>query len=283
MVTSYEYDSGATSDATIENASSGTNTISPSVGSITASAASKGTTVSGTTTVKSQAVTWSGGGSKSASGTMYIYQAANEVVVRNNFIITSFSYPNIVYSGGTVTPAATTVEYDAYYTSGATQTGYGLPPGGTLGYMSVSLPSGFSVNSTTGVVTAGANSSTSTRSATIRARVQYDGSIVASKDATVTQAGVPGPTRVNISINNPQLTGDEVVIAFSPACYDTLTILVMGYLQDGSLYSVYRNVGGGITEDRFYPNGAWADSASIENIDGEGIPPVTKTRGIYYW
>lgn len=283
MVTSYEYDSGATSDATIENASSGTNTISPSVGSITASAASKGTTVSGTTTVKSQAVTWSGGGSKSASGTMYIYQAANEVVVRNNFIITSFSYPNIVYSGGTVTPAATTVEYDAYYTSGATQTGYGLPPGGTLGYMSVSLPSGFSVNSTTGVVTAGANSSTSTRSATIRARVQYDGSIVASKDATVTQAGVPGPTRVNISINNPQLTGGEVVIAFSPACYDTLTILVMGYLQDGSLYSVYRNVGGGITEDRFYPNGAWADSASIENIDGEGIPPVTKTRGIYYW
>lgn len=283
MVTSYEYDSGATSDATIENASSGTNTISPSVGSITASAASKGTTVSGTTTVKSQAVTWSGGGSKSASGTMYIYQAANEVVVRNNFIITSFSYPNIVYSGGTATPAATTVEYDASYTSGATQTGYGLPPGGALGYMSVSLPSGFSVNSTTGVVTAGANSSTSTRSATIRARVQYDGSIVASKDATVTQAGVPGPTRVNISINNPQLTGGEVVIAFSPACYDTLTILVMGYLQDGSLYSVYRNVGGGITEDRFYPNGAWADSASIENIDGEGVPPVTKTKGIYYW
>lgn len=283
MVTSYEYDSGATSDATIENASSGTNTISPSVGSITASAASKGTTVSGTTTVKSQAVTWSGGGSKSASGTMYIYQAANEVVVRNNFIITSFSYPNIVYSGGTVTPAATTVEYDANYTSGATQPGYGLPPGGTLGYMSVSLPSGFSVNSTTGVVTAGANSSTSTRSATIRARVQYDGSIVASKDATVTQAGVPGPTRVNISINNPQLTGGEVVIAFSPACYDTLTILVMGYLQDGSLYSVYRDVGGGITEDRFYPNGAWADSASIENVDGEATPPVTKTRGIYYW
>lgn len=283
MVTSYEYDSGATSDATIENASSGTNTISPSVGSITASVASKGTTVSGTTTVKSQAVTWSGGGSKSASDTMYIYQAANEVVFRNNFTVTSFSYPNIVYSGGTVTPTATTVEYDADYTSGATQTGYGLPPGGTLGYMSVSLPSGFSLNSTTGVVTAGANSSTSTRSATIRARVQYDGSIVASKDATVTQAGVPGPTRVNISINNPQLTGGEVVIAFSPACYDTLTILVMGYLQDGSLYSVYRNVGGGITEDRFYPNGAWADSASIENVDGEATPPVTKTRGIYYW
>lgn len=283
MVTSYEYDSGATSDVTIENASSGTNTISPSVGSITASAASKGTTVSGTTTVKSQAVTWSGGGSKSASGTMYIYQAANEVVVRNNFIIPSFSYPNIVYSGGTVTPTATTVEYDAYYTSGATQTGYGLPPGGTLGYMSVSLPSGFSLNSTTGVVTAGANSSTSTRSATIRARVQYDGSIVASKDATVTQAGVPGPTRINISINNPQLTGGEVVITFSPACYDSLTILVMGYLQDGSLYSVYRNVGGSITEDRFYPNGATADSASIENIDGEAVPPVTKTRGIYYW
>ena len=114
-------------------------------------------------------------------------------------------------------------------------------------------------------------------------RVYYGGEIQVGHNIKVTQSGAPGPTRVNISINNPQLTGGEVVIAFSPACYDTLTISVMGYLQDGSLYSVYRNVGGGITEDRFYPNGAWADSASIENVDGEATPPVTKTRGIYYW
>lgn len=80
VVTTYKYTSGSTKDETTTAATSGTNTISPSVASITASAASKGTTVSGTTTVKSQAVTWSGSASKSASGTMYVYQAANAVV-----------------------------------------------------------------------------------------------------------------------------------------------------------------------------------------------------------
>lgn len=79
VVTTYVYTSGSTKDETTTAATSGTNTISPSVASITASAASKGTTTSSTTTVKSQAVTWSGSGSKSASGTMYIYQAANSI------------------------------------------------------------------------------------------------------------------------------------------------------------------------------------------------------------
>ena len=74
-ITTYEYTSGATKDVTTEAASSGTNNVSPSIASIEATASSKGTTVSSQTTVKSQAVTWSANG-KSASGTMYIYQAA---------------------------------------------------------------------------------------------------------------------------------------------------------------------------------------------------------------
>lgn len=57
---------------------SGSNSISPSASSYSATASSKGTTESGTTTVGSKAVTWSGSGSKSASGTMYVYQAANK-------------------------------------------------------------------------------------------------------------------------------------------------------------------------------------------------------------
>ncbi len=80
VVTRYTYTSGSTKDETTTAASSGTNTISPSVSSYTASANSKGTTVSSTTTVGSKAVTWSGNSSKSASGTMYIYQAANAVI-----------------------------------------------------------------------------------------------------------------------------------------------------------------------------------------------------------
>ena len=206
----------------------------------------------------------------------------NSRVSYKGFIIDTYSYPTMSYSGGSYSPSVSG-RCTAVYASGSEGIYNDFPSNATLAYSFEAPVSGLSINSTTGVITATANSSTSSRSAWAMLRVYYGGEIQVGHNIKVTQAGAPGPTRVNISINNPQLTGGEVVIAFSPACYDTLTILVMGYLQDGSLYSVYRNVGGGITEDRFYPNGAWADSASIENIDGEATPPVTKTRGIYYW
>ena len=206
----------------------------------------------------------------------------NSRVSYKGFIIDTYSYPTMSYSGGTYSPSVSG-RCTAVYASGSEGRYDDFPPNATLTYAFEAPVSGLSINSTTGVITATANSSTSSRTAYAMLRVYYGGEIQVGHNIKVTQAGAPGPTRVNISINNPRLTGGEVVIAFSPACYDTLTILVMGYLQDGSLYSVYRNVGGGITEDRFYPNGAWADSASIENIDGEATPPVTKTRGIYYW
>ena len=206
----------------------------------------------------------------------------NSRVSYKGFIIDTYSYPTMSYSGGTYSPLVSG-RCTAVYASGSEGSYNDFPPNATLTYAFEAPVSGLSINSTTGVITATANSSTSSRTAYAMLRVYYGGEIQVGHNIKVTQSGAPGPTRVNISINNPQLTGGEVVIAFSPACYDTLTISVMGYLQDGSLYSVYRNVGGGITEDRFYPNGAWADSASIENVDGEATPPVTKTRGIYYW
>lgn len=206
----------------------------------------------------------------------------NSVVSSDNLVVTSYSYPTISYSGGSVSPTVAGQRRDLYASGSYKENVSGFPSGITYMYTNVGMVSGFSINTSTGVVTASANSSSSSRSNMVRVTVATKNNS-ANKSTNVTQAGVPGPTRVNISINNPRLSGGEVAIAFSPACYDTLTILVMGYLQDGSLYSVYRNVGGGITEDRFYPNGAWADSASIENVDGEATPPVTKTRGIYYW
>ena len=206
----------------------------------------------------------------------------NSRVSYKGFIIDTYSYPTMSYSGGTYSPSVSG-RCTAVYASGSEGSYNDFPPNATLTYAFEAPVSGLSINSTTGVITATANSSTSSRTAYAMLRVYYGGEIQVGHNIEVTQAGAPGPTRVNISINNPQLSGGEVVIAFSPACYDTLTISVMGYLQDGSLYSVYRNVGGGITEDRFYPNGAWADSASIENVDGKAPPPVTKTRGIYYW
>lgn len=206
----------------------------------------------------------------------------NSRVSYKGFIIDTYSYPTMSYSGGTYSPSVSG-RCTAVYASGSEGRYNDFPPNATLTYAFEAPVSGLSINSTTGVITATANSSTSSRTAYAMLRVYYGGEIQVGHNIKVTQAGAPGPTRVNISINNPRLTGGEVVIAFSPACYDSLTILVMGYLQDGSLYSVYRNVGGSITEDRFYPNGATADSASIENVDGEAVPPVTKTRGIYYW
>nr|UWG29450.1 MAG: hypothetical protein [Bacteriophage sp.] len=206
----------------------------------------------------------------------------NSRVSYKGFIIDTYSYPTMSYSGGTYSPSVSG-RCTAVYASGSEGRYNDFPPNATLTYAFEAPVSGLSINSTTGVITATANSSTSSRTAYAMLRVYYGGEIQVGHNIKVTQAGAPGPTRVNISINNPQLSGGEVVITFSPACYDSLTILVMGYLQDGSVYSVYRNVGGSITEDRFYPNGAWADSASIENIDGEATPPVTKTRGIYYW
>lgn len=206
----------------------------------------------------------------------------NSRVSYKGFIIDTYSYPTMSYSGGTYSPLVSG-RCTAVYASGSEGRYNDFPSNATLAYSFEAPVSGLSINSTTGVITATANSSTSSRTAWAMLRVYYGGELQVGHNIKVTQSGAPGPTRVNISINNPRLSGGEVVITFSPACYDSLTILVMGYLQDGSLYSVYRNVGGSITEDRFYPNGATADSASIENVDGEAVPPVTKTRGIYYW
>lgn len=124
-ITTYEYTSGATKDVTTEAASSGTANVVPNVASITATASSKGTTVSSQTTVKSQAVTWSANG-KSASGTMYIYQAANSIDSYNygSWNIAISAKPTILdASGGTsIITASCTRTKTPVYTSGSTGT-----------------------------------------------------------------------------------------------------------------------------------------------------------------
>ena len=129
-ITTYEYTSGATKDVTTEAASNGTANVVPNVSSITATASSKGTTVSAQTTVKSQAVTWSANG-KSASGTMYIYQEANAVIDDNyDEHLSSYGTPEMVIlsnlitaAGGTARAAGVvrnTYTYYDLYTSGST-------------------------------------------------------------------------------------------------------------------------------------------------------------------
>lgn len=182
-VTTYQYDSGSTQNVTTEDASSGTNNVSPSIASIKATASSKGTTVSSQTTVKSQAVTWSANG-KSASGTMYIYQAANAINSYNygSWNITISANPTtIAASGGTSTiTASCTRTKTPVYTSGSTGTATTESATPTLAISGT----GFTLNRTT--VTASKNN-VAARTATVTA--SYSGAT--SKSVTITQSAGP--------------------------------------------------------------------------------------------
>lgn len=182
-ITTYQYDSGSTKDVTTENASSGTNNVSPNIASIEATASSKGTTVSSQTTVKSQAVTWSANG-KSASGTMYIYQAANSIDSYNygswNIAI-SANPTTIAASGGTSTiTASCSRSKTPVYTSGSTGTATSESATPTLAISGT----GFTLSGTT--VTASKNN-VAARTAIVTA--SYSGAT--SKSLTITQSAGP--------------------------------------------------------------------------------------------
>lgn len=195
-ITTYEYTSGATKDVTTEAASSGTANVVPNVASITATASSKGTTVSAQTTVKSQAVTWSANG-KSASGTIYIYQAANKIDSYNYSswnIVVSANPTTIAASGGTSTITASCMRTKTpVYTSGSTGTATTESATPTLAISGT----GFTLSGTT--VTASKNNVAS-RTATVTA--SYSGAT--SKSVTITQSAGPD------GIGYMQIQGDGV-------------------------------------------------------------------------
>lgn len=182
-ITTYEYTSGATKDVTTEVASSGTANVVPNIASITATASSKGTTVSAQTTVKSQAVTWSANG-KSASGTMYIYQEANSIDSYNYSswnIAISANPTTIAASGGTSTiTASCTRTKTPVYTSGSTGTATTESATPTLAISGT----GFTLSGTT--VTASKNN-VAARTAIVTA--SYSGTT--SKSVTITQSAGP--------------------------------------------------------------------------------------------
>lgn len=182
-ITTYEYTSGATKDVTTEAASSGTANVVPNVASITATASSKGTTVSAQTTVKSQAVTWSANG-KSASGTIYIYQAANKIDSYNYSswnIAVSANPTTIAASGGTSTITASCMRTKTpVYTSGSTGTATTESATPTLAISGA----GFTLSGTT--VTASKNN-VAARTATVTASY----SEATSKSVTITQLAGP--------------------------------------------------------------------------------------------
>lgn len=197
-ITTYEYTSGATKDVITEAASSGTTNVVPNVSSITATASSKGTTVSAQTTVKSQAVTWSANG-KSASGTIYIYQAANKIESYNygswNIAI-SANPTTIAASGGTSTiTSSCTRSKTPIYTSGSTGTATTESATPTLAL--TTNPGGFTLS---GNKLTAANNPIGAKTATVTA--SYSGAT--SKSVSVTQAAGPD------GIGYMQIQGDGV-------------------------------------------------------------------------
>lgn len=197
-ITTYEYTSGATKDVTTEAASSGTANVVPNVSSITATASSKGTTVSAQTTVKSQAVTWSANG-KSASGTIYIYQAANKIESYNygswNIAI-SANPTTIAASGGTSTiTSSCTRSKTPIYTSGSTGTATTESATPTLAL--TTNPGGFTLS---GNKLTASNNPIGAKTATVTA--SYSGAT--SKSVSVTQAAGPD------GIGYMQIQGDGV-------------------------------------------------------------------------
>ena len=195
-ITTYQYDSGSTKDVTTENASSGTNNVSPSIASIKATASSKGTTVSSQTTIKSQPVIWSANG-ESAGATMYIYQEANKIESYNygswNIGITA-NPTTIAASGGTSTiTASCTRTKTPVYTSGSTGTATTESATPTLAISGT----GFTLSGTT--VTASKNN-VAARTAIVTA--SYSGAT--SKSVTITQSAGPD------GIGYMQIQGDGV-------------------------------------------------------------------------
>lgn len=184
-ITTYQYDSGSTKDVITENASSGTNNVSPNIASIEATASSKGTTVSSQTTVKSQVVTWSANG-ESASGTMYIYQAANTIDSYNYSswnIAVSANPTTIAASGGTSTiTASCTRTKTPVYTSGSTGTATTESATPTLAL--TTNPGGFTLS---GNKLTAANNPIGAKTATVTA--SYSGAT--SKSVSVSQAAGP--------------------------------------------------------------------------------------------
>lgn len=184
-ITTYQYDSGSTKDVTTENASSGTNNVSPSIASIKATASSKGTSVSSQTTVKSQAVTWSANG-KSTSGTMYIYQAANKIESYNygSWNISISANPtSLPATGGTSTiTSSCTRSKTPVYTSGST--GTATSESATPILALTTNPGGFTLSGNKLTAT---NNSIGAKTATVTA--SYSGAT--SKSVSVTQAAGP--------------------------------------------------------------------------------------------
>ena len=197
--TTYYYTSKA-SDSANTNSSSSTSSITPDYSSTSATGSHLGTTTSTTKTLASRDVKWSGGGSKSASGRMYVYQEANVKTYKTSGVTQgSVTYGDV--TAGTVTNATipasgSSSNYTASASNGSQTSARTDTPWSSYTYTSTSssTSNGQSyVVSGTVVVTP----SPSSISATASTRGTVTGSQLTIKSSGVTWASKDGTTSKN--------------------------------------------------------------------------------------
>lgn len=223
------YTSGSVADVLLEDSKIGTDTIAPSVASISGSAESKGTTVSGITTVKEQAVTWTGNGGKKATGTMYIYQAANATtdITYGVPVISSFTVDDIPASGGSISSGSVSYYQPRVqnYTSGAHSSLSALDSGGTITYSKA-----VSADSLGTTVKSRASVGTLTATVTMNGRS-------GSKEATVYQAAnsaTYGAVSVSVTPNPVSILAAGAIYNIKPTTSQTVSF-TSGATRAGSI------------------------------------------------
>ena len=212
------------------------------------------------------------------SNSVTITQAANSVTGYKNVTINQFFYSDIPYNGGSVSPNSD-VEYDTTYTSGSTLNNHGLPPGYYAEYSMTS--SYFSISKTTGTVTAGANTGSSSRSSTAYMYIKKsDAEHITYASTTVTQKS-QGKVSVTLSISL-NIYGSGSINA-SQAVNDSLNV---GWTQhddmgNGSDNFVNLSIGqssASITS----MNSSWPNY-SIFQVNMQSSPPLVSGNWSYYW
>lgn len=195
----------------------------------------------------------SGDASKTKSASTSI---TNSSTIRN-IGFTLFTYSPIPYDGGECDPTAN-ITYDVEYTSGSSEFDQpGLPAGYTVTYSGSG--SWFTVNASTGVVTAQTNTTSDTRSATITAKLvrNSDSTTIETKQTTIEQAPYSKPT-INISTSYDQASS-SINITVSSETLDEIFIEFQGYEQSGSQWKYVTGVSAGAT-------GTWKFSPPGYNI-----------------
>lgn len=231
-----------------------------------------------TVTIKA---TNSGDSTKTATASA---SAINYIIGYGDFSYNQFFYNNIIpYTGGTSSPSGD-ITYNEICSSGSMKPeSHGLPPGYSLWYVWTNTkPSWGTLDQSTGVVTATANTVFSTRSASVSSEVMAGGSAIGTSASTdVTQAAYVKPT-ISLTFAYSQPSGTFVITA-SQAVKDQLSINYTyndggGMGGDGSI-----TMGVNQTQVSGYAGGPDYPIAGITMVNFNSSGRLETGNAIYTW